>query len=172
MNFIKRQEKYLKETIINCGYQIDNVTLVPSSKKEFGDYQFNGIMALSKAIGENPRDVASKICEKLNEEKKFEKAEVAGPGFINITFQREELLNQASELITSKNYVEPLPKKKVVIDYGGPNVAKILHVGHLRSANIGEAIKRLAKCLGYEVIGDIHLGDYGLQMGMIMLEIE
>ena len=75
-------------------------------------------------------------------------------------------------MLDSKKLLETLPRKKIVIDYGGPNVAKILHVGHLRSANIGEALKRLARKLGYEVIGDIHLGDYGLQMGLVMLEIQ
>lgn len=170
--YIKKQEEYLKNVITSCGYKIDQVILVPASKKEFGDYQYNGIMALAKEQKENPRELASKIVNKLNEEQVFEKVEVAGPGFINITFKKENVISDATERITTKKYIEQLPKKKVIIDYGGPNVAKILHVGHLRSANIGESLKRLAKSLGYEVIGDIHLGDYGLQMGMIMLEIE
>lgn len=170
--YIKKQEEYLKNVITSCGYKIDQVILVPASKKEFGDYQYNGIMALAKEQKENPRELASKIVNKLNEEQVFEKVEVAGPGFINITFKKENVISDATERITTKKYIEKLPKKKVIIDYGGPNVAKILHVGHLRSANIGESLKRLAKSLGYEVIGDIHLGDYGLQMGMIMLEIE
>lgn len=170
--YIKKQEEYLKNVITSCGYKIDQVILVPASKKEFGDYQYNGIMALAKEQKENPRELALKIVNKLNEEQVFEKVEVAGPGFINITFKKENVISDATERITTKKYIEQLPKKKVIIDYGGPNVAKILHVGHLRSANIGESLKRLAKSLGYEVIGDIHLGDYGLQMGMIMLEIE
>lgn len=170
--YIKKQEEYLKNVITSCGYQINHVVLIPASKKEFGDYQYNGIMALAKEQKENPRELASKIVNKLNEEQVFEKVEVAGPGFINITFKKENVISDATERITTKKYIEQLPKKKVIIDYGGPNVAKILHVGHLRSANIGESLKRLAKSLGYEVIGDIHLGDYGLQMGMIMLEIE
>lgn len=170
--YIKKQEEYLKNVITSCGYQINHVVLIPASKKEFGDYQYNGVMALAKEQKENPRELAAKIVNKLNEEQVFEKVEVAGPGFINITFKKENIISYASEVITTKKYIEKLPKKKVIIDYGGPNVAKILHVGHLRSANIGESLKRLAKSLGYEVIGDIHLGDYGLQMGMIMLEIE
>ncbi|MCI8575693.1 MAG: arginine--tRNA ligase [Bacilli bacterium] len=172
MNFIKKQEEYIKKVLLENQYSIENVLLVPSSRPDLGEYQFNGMMALAKKKGENPSEAAQKIANILSKNEDYESVSVAGPGFINITFHNSALLKEAEHLLTKESLIEPLPKKKVVIDYGGPNVAKILHVGHLRSANIGESLKRLARKLGYEVIGDIHLGDYGLQMGLVMLEIQ
>ena len=94
--YIKKQEEYLKNVITSCGYQINHVVLIPASKKEFGDYQYNGVMALAKEQKENPRELAAKIVNKLNEEQVFEKVEVAGPGFINITFKKENIISYAS----------------------------------------------------------------------------
>lgn len=172
MNFIKKQEEYIKKVLLENNYVVENVVLVPSSRPDLGEYQFNGMMSLAKKNGENPVETANKLVNILKANTDYEMVSVAGPGFINITFKSNALLKEASRLLENNNLVEQLPKKKVVIDYGGPNVAKILHVGHLRSANIGESLKRLARKLGYEVIGDIHLGDYGLQMGLVMLEIQ
>lgn len=172
MKFIKKQEEFIKKILNENGYYPEMVTLNPSSRPDLGEYQYNGIMALAKQNQENPQELAKKICEELQKNEDYETVSVAGPGFINITFTKESLLNVGEELLTNKDYIEKLPSKRVIIDYGGPNVAKVLHVGHLRSANIGEALKRLARAFGLEVISDIHLGDYGLQMGMIMLEIQ
>ncbi len=172
MSFLNTKENYIKTKLEEMGLKSEKVSIVPSSKPEFGEFQYNGIMALAKDSKKNPRELAEELIEKLKDDKDFENLSVAGPGFINITFSKQSLMNLGNGLLQTKEYIEKLPKKKVIIDYGGPNVAKVLHVGHLRSANIGEALKRLAKKLGYEVISDIHLGDYGLQMGMIMLEIE
>lgn len=172
MTFLKKQEEYIKKILNENGYTTDNVSIIPSSRPDLGEFQYNGIMALAKKRGENPVEVANKIVEILKTNTDYEKVSVAGPGFINIVFNKMALLKESQEMLKSENLIESLPKKKVVIDYGGPNVAKILHVGHLRSANIGESLKRLARKLGYEVIGDIHLGDYGLQMGQVMLEIQ
>lgn len=171
MNFLKKQEEYIKNILKKHGYETE-VTLVPSTYTDLGEYQYNGIMALAKQNHQNPQELAKKILEDLKENPDFEEISVAGPGFINIRWKANSLIQMGEELLQNKKYIETLPSKKVIIDYGGPNVAKVLHVGHLRSANIGEALKRLAKALGYEIIGDIHLGDYGLQMGMIMLEIQ
>lgn len=172
MNFIKKQEKYIEEKLEILGYPAEVVSIVPSSKPELGEFQYNGIMALAKKNHQNPQDLAKKLVSLLKDNNDFESISVAGPGFINLTFCKDALINLGNELLKERQYVEKLEKKKIIIDYGGPNVAKVLHVGHLRSANIGEALKRLAKVLGYEVISDVHLGDYGLQMGMIMLEIQ
>lgn len=172
MNFLKKQEKFIEEKLAELGYLEERVNIVPSSKPELGEFQYNGIMALAKRNQQNPINVANQLIELLKEKEEIEKVSVAGPGFINITFTKKSLIDLGNDLLKSQKYIEQLPKKKIIIDYGGPNVAKVLHVGHLRSANIGEALKRLAKSLGYEVIGDVHLGDYGLQMGMIMLEIQ
>lgn len=172
MNFLKKQEEYIKKTLEKMGYQTEKVVLTPSSRPDLGEYQYNGIMALAKNYSKNPVEMANALIEELKDEREFEAVTVAGPGFINITFSKKSLINLGNKLLSTKEYVEKLPSKKIIIDYGGPNVAKVLHVGHLRSANIGEALKRLARKLGYEVIGDVHLGDYGLQMGMVMLEIQ
>lgn len=172
MNFIKKQEEYIKKILIENDYAVESVALIPSARPDLGEYQFNGMMALAKKRGENPVEAANKITEILKKNEEYETVSVAGPGFINIIFHPNALLKEAKQLLIEDNLIEQLPKKKIVIDYGGPNVAKILHVGHLRSANIGESLKRLARKLGYEVIGDIHLGDYGLQMGLVMLEIQ
>lgn len=172
MNFLKEQESIIKEVLKKNGYEAEKVSLVPSSRPDFGEYQYNGIMAIAKKNGLNPVSLASKIAEELKTKEAFLEVSIAGPGFINITFQNEALLEYADKLLKTKEFVEKKERKKIIIDYGGPNVAKVLHVGHLRSANIGEALKRLARSFDQEVIGDIHLGDYGLQMGMIMLEIK
>lgn len=172
MNFIKKQEEYIKKVLLENNYDVESVGLIPSSRPDLGEYQFNGMMALAKKNKENPIASANKIADILKTNEEYESVSVAGPGFINITFQNNALLNEANRLLSNDNLVTKEPSKKIIIDYGGPNVAKILHVGHLRSANIGEALKRLARKLGHEVIGDIHLGDYGLQMGLVMLEIQ
>ena len=172
MNFLKIQESKIKSILKSFHYDVEEVSLIPSTKKELGDFQYNGIMAIAKRMDQNPLEIANLIAKELEKDKDFAKVIVAGAGFLNITFQDQALLNYANLLLEEKCYFEKLPSKKILIDYGGPNVAKVLHVGHLRSANIGESLKRLAKSLGYEVIGDVHLGDYGLQMGMIMLEIQ
>ena len=167
-DFIKIQESKLKDAIESAGYNVDIVKLNVSSMPELGDYQYNGVMALAKERQKNPRDIANEIVEKLDKAD-IEKLSVDGPGFINITFKDESLIKYINEY-----ELNPYDKNnvKVVIDYGGPNVAKSLHVGHLRSANIGEALKRLAKFLGYDVIGDIHLGDFGRPLGLVILELQ
>jgi len=172
MNFLKELETKLQKVLSECGYEVTSINLIPSSRPDLGEYQYNGIMSLAKTYHQNPQEIAKKVVEQLKDIPEIEAANVAGPGFINLTISREALLKLGNNLLETKQYIEKLPRKKVIIDYGGPNVAKVLHVGHLRSANIGEALKRLARSLGYEVISDIHLGDYGLQMGMIMLEIQ
>lgn len=172
-NFIKKHEEKLKKIILECGYSIDNANIVPSARLDLGQYQFNGVMELAKINRTNPRMIANAIAERMDEDADYQNVNVAGPGFINITFSDKAL----SEYIESirKNVSENKnihDRKKVIIDYGGPNVAKTLHVGHLRSANIGEALKRLSKELNCEVISDIHLGDWGRPMGLIMLELK
>lgn len=172
-SFIEKQEEYLKNKINECGYNVENVTLNVSSRPEFGDYQFNGAMALAKEYGKNPREIAIDIVESIKKDNKYRDINIAGPGFINITFSDEELIEHINELKENinLNYENDNPKK-IFLDYGGANVAKALHVGHLRSANIGEALKRLAVALGNEAIADAHLGDWGRPIGLVMLEIK
>ena len=172
-SFLENEELYIKSIINELGYEIDEVSLGVSSKPEYGDYQFNGIMKLAKDSGENPRDLANKIVDRIKNDNRYKDISVAGPGFINITFSDDSLINYLNELNKDIeiNY-RGKESKKIVMDYGGANVAKALHVGHLRSANIGEALKRLAKSLGDEVLGDAHLGDWGRPIGLVMLAIE
>jgi arginyl-tRNA synthetase len=172
-NFIYEQEEKIKKIIIECGYNVDNVDLVVSSRPDLGQYQFNGVMQLSKKYKKNPRLIANEIVEKICYDDDYSDVNIAGPGFINITFSDKELSDYMEKVRTeTKNDICIDKNKKIIIDYGGPNVAKTLHVGHLRSANIGEALKRLSKLLNYEVISDIHLGDWGRPMGLIMLELK
>lgn len=167
-DFIKTQEYKFKEAINNLGYNVSIVKLNVSSIPNLGDYQYNGVMALAKEYKKNPRDIANEIVNKLDK-RDIEKISVDGPGFINVTFKNDSLIKYINNY-SLKEY--PKNNIKVVMDYGGPNVAKTLHVGHLRSANIGEALKRLAKFLGYDVISDIHLGDFGRPLGLVILELK
>ena len=173
MSLIKNIEKEIKNTIESSGYSLENFVLQPSSRPDLGQYQINDSMVLAKKYGKNPRDIATDIVKELEKDKRFKNINIAGPGFINISLTDEyltELLNMINTDITS--VIDKKEPKKIILDYGGANVAKALHVGHLRSANIGEALKRLAILLGYEVLGDAHLGDYGRPLGFVVLEIK
>ena len=166
---IKECEKYLLEIIKELGYEINNVNLVVSSRPELGQFQLNDAFTLAKSSHENPREVAEKIVSKLDD--RFTNVNIAGPGFINLSFTDEYLINYLNKGINDFNiFVDKQDKKTMIFDYGGANAAKALHVGHMRSANIGEAVKRLAKVLGNDVIGDVHLGDLGRQAGMLISE--
>ena len=149
-----------------------------SDRPDMAPFQCNGAMAaagIAKKRGEkvNPREIAAQAVERLSENPNIEKLEIAGPGFINIHPTADIISQRAAELIDSKScgIVQETPKT-IVVDYGGANVAKPMHVGHLRSAVIGEAIKRLLRAQGHTVIGDVHMGDWGLQMGHLISELE
>ena len=172
MSIIKTLEEKVLQAIKELGYELDVVTLQPSTRKEFGDYQINDAMMLGKKAGKNPRIVAEDIVKKIEGFKEFASISIAGPGFINITLKDDFLIASVNKLENIKeNNIDTMSKKKIVLDYGGANCAKILHVGHLR-ANIGEALKRLANTLGHETISDVHLGDFGAQAGLVCLEIK
>lgn len=169
MSLIKENEKYLKELINNLGYEIDNVSLEPSSRKEFGQYQINSSMLLASKYHMNPREIASKIAQNLDS--RFTNVNIQGPGFINLSLTDEYLMNY----FNNKSFNDMVDKenpKTIVIDFGGANAAKSLHVGHMRSANIGEALRRLLLLFGNNVISDVHLGDLGRQAGMLISQLE
>lgn len=173
MSIIKDLEKDIKNIIEKAGYNLEKFTLQPSSRPDLGDYQINDAMSLAKTYHKNPHDIAEDIKNELEKDARFTNLNIAGPGFINITLTNEYLKKLLNMINTDVNVViDKREKKKVILDYGGANVAKALHVGHLRSANIGEALKRLAILLGYEVLGDAHLGDYGRPLGLVVLEIK
>ena len=173
MSILKELIEDLKENVKKAGYEVESIAIEPSNRRDLGEYQLNDAMQLAKSYHENPREIASKIVKVLEEDSRFENINIAGPGFINISLSEKytiEILNRMNQDLFSN--IDKKDKRKVIIDYGGANVAKALHVGHLRSANIGEAIKRLSRLLGYEVLGDAHLGDYGRPLGFVVLEIQ
>ena len=173
MSILKKLEEDLKGIVKAAGYEVDVLSLEPSNRRDLGEYQLNDAMQLAKTYHANPREIATKIVEELEKDSKFTNINIAGPGFINFTLSDEytySFLNEMNKDIFSN--IDKKEPKKIVIDYGGANVSKALHVGHLRSADIGEALKRLSKLLGYEVIGDAHLGDYGRPLGLVIKEIK
>ena len=172
MSIIKELVEDIKKHIVNAGYEIETPAIETSNRRDLGEYQLNDAMQLAREYKQNPREIASKIVSELEKDERFTNINIAGPGFINISLSEDyakDILNKMNKDIFTN--IEKKDKKKVIIDYGGANVAKALHVGHLRSANIGEALKRLAKTVGYEVLGDAHLGDYGRPLGFVVLEI-
>ena len=172
-NYIYLQEEKIKEIINNLGFKVDNVILVKSSKPELGQYQYNGVMEIAKTNKLNPIEVANKITEIMKQDSSFININIAGPGFINISFSDQSLIEYMNTINKDININKPKTiNKKIIIDYGGANTAKLLHVGHLRSAIIGEALKRLTKELGCTTYGDVHLGDWGRPLGLIILEIK
>lgn len=173
MSIIKELTQDLQNIVKQAGYEVENLVLQPSGRKDLGQYQLNDAMTLAKKYGKNPRMIAEDITKLLDQDQRFTNVNIAGPGFINITLTDEylvDLLNRISKDININ--IDKEDKKTIIIDFGGANVSKALHVGHLRSANIGEALKRLARLLGHEVLGDAHLGDYGRPLGLVVLEIK
>ena len=172
MSILKQIEEELKEIFISLNYPVEKINLVKSSRPDLGDYQINECMALAKKVGANPREIAANVVKVLEENPNFTNVNIAGPGFINITFTDKFLIDAVNKMNEDVyNNIDKLEKTRIMLDYGGANIAKALHVGHLRSANIGEALKRLARALGKEMIGDVHFGDIGRQSGMVIYEI-
>src|SRR5574344_109738 len=133
MSIIKQVEEKLKCLILELGYDVDNITVFPSARPDLGDYQLNEAMMLGKKNNKNPRIVAEEIVSKLNEQSMFTNINIAGPGFINFTLSNDFLVDCVNKLKDIKtNNIDYPEKKKILIDYGGANVAKELHVGHLR----------------------------------------
>ncbi len=170
---IDELEIKIKNSIHDLGFLVPNVTLNPSNRPDLGDYQYNGAMALAKKSHDNPLNIANKIVDKIKEFPEFKSVSVANPGFINITLSDDFLISFANDSLNDININYDLGiNKTIFLDYGGPNIAKTLHVGHLRSANIGNALNNLCKAVGAKTISDIHLGDWGRPMGMVIQEIK
>jgi len=144
--------------------------ITQSSQEQFGHYQCNSAMKLAKLLGQNPRKIAEQIVEKWEGDPRIEKLEVAGPGFINITLTPDFLSQELTQVAAdSRLGVPPLEKrKKIIVEFSSPNVAKELHVGHLRSTIIGESLARLFEFLGHDVLRLNHIGDWGTQFGMLI----
>jgi arginyl-tRNA synthetase len=145
-------------------------SVTPATDPRFGDYQTNAALVLAKQLGENPRALAQKVIERLDVSEWCDPPEIAGAGFINLTLRPETIAAKAAELLRDGRLgVEKAAMpKRIVIDFGSPNVAKPMHVGHIRSTVLGDALARIASFLGHEVIRDNHIGDWGTQFGMVI----
>ncbi len=173
MSLFSELKNDLKNIVKNAGYDEETIALETSNRKDLGEYQLNDAMQLVRKYHTNPREIAGNIVKELEKDERFTNINIAGPGFINFTLSddyKKHIINEINKDIFSN--IDKREKKTIILDYGGANVAKALHVGHLRSANLGEALKRLGKLIGYNVIGDAHLGDYGRPLGLVVLEIK
>lgn len=170
--------KKMQEVFEALGYDTSYASVGLSVRPDLCQFQCNGAMPLAKSLRKSPLQISQEIVEKLSQRDDFDEifssAQAVAPGFINLNLNDSYLAAHVNRIANDeKLMIQTLENEKtIVIDYGGPNIAKPLHVGHLRTAIIGEALKRLYRHLGYKVIGDAHLGDWGLQMGMIISEIE
>jgi arginyl-tRNA synthetase len=147
--------------------------VTPSDRPELADFQINGALAAAKLAGRNPREIAADAAERLRGDARLAGVEVAGPGFINLRVTDAALAERAGAIAVDPRAggSQVANARRVLIDYGGPNVAKEMHVGHLRSSIIGEALKRIYRFRGDEVLGDAHFGDWGFQMGLLIVAV-
>ncbi|AXW88136.1 arginine--tRNA ligase [Lonsdalea britannica] len=174
MNIQALLSEKVRQALVAAGAPADSEAQVrQSAKAQFGDYQANGVMAVAKKLGMPPRQLAEKVVQLLQLEGIAAKTEIAGPGFINIFLDPQWLAAQLEQVLTSpKLGVSPVEPQTIVIDYSAPNVAKEMHVGHLRSTIIGDAAVRTLKFLGHNVIRANHVGDWGTQFGMLIAFLE
>ena len=159
----------------DCGYDAKYGKVTLSNRPDLCEYQCNGAMAAAKEYKKAPFMIADEVAAKLAEASMFSMAESVKPGFLNLKLDETFLASYVADMQADEGRFgceKAENPKTIMIDYGGPNVAKPLHVGHLRSAIIGESIKRIGKFVGHKVIGDVHLGDWGLQMGLIITELK
>ncbi|WP_310604470.1 arginine--tRNA ligase [Anaerosporobacter sp.] len=164
----------VKIAFIACGYTEKYGAVSLSNRPDLCQYQCNGAMAAAKQYKKAPIMIANEVVAKLEDYTMFKEIVAVAPGFINIKVSEEYLADYINDMAKEENFgfEKAENPKTIVIDYGGPNVAKPLHVGHLRSAVIGESVKRISRFAGHNVIGDVHLGDWGLQMGLIITELK
>jgi len=175
MNLRRELESRLSRALALAGGPADVPAMVsPAARPQFGDYQANGMMAAAKALGTNPHQLAEKAAAAAEVSDLTEPLEVAGPGFINIRLKDDFLADELGKMLVDERLgVEP-PKRKqtVVVDYSGPNLAKEMHVGHLRSTIIGDCLARTLGFLGHNVIRQNHVGDWGTQFGMLIAHMQ
>lgn len=163
------------KAFVECGYDAKYARVTLSNRPDLCEYQCNGAMAAAKEYKKAPFMIADEIAAKLAENTIFSMAESVKPGFLNLKIEEAYLADYVAEMQKDGERLgcdKCENPKTIMIDYGGPNVAKPLHVGHLRSAIIGESVKRIGKFMGHRMIGDVHLGDWGLQMGLIITELK
>ncbi len=164
----------IEDAFMEAGYERKYGRAVISNRPDLCEFQCNGAMAAAKEYHKAPVRIAQEVYEKLSGSSFFEEVSAVAPGFLNLKLSRKVLKEYVDQMAGDIKYgLEEVTRPlKIIVDYGGPNVAKPLHIGHLRAAIIGESIKRILRYLGNEVIGDIHMGDWGLQMGLIITELK
>lgn len=172
-NIINDLTKIVSEAFEACGYDKSLGEVSVSDRLDLCQFQCNGAFAGAKQYRKPPFAIAEEVAAKLSGNEIFKSVQMVKPGFINITLTDEAILNKAKEITDDTNLGIPQADKPetIVLDYGGANVAKPLHIGHLRSAIIGESLKRIARAMGNKVISDVHLGDWGLQIGLVIAEL-
>ena len=163
----------LANGFVQAGYDASYGKVTISNRPDLCEYQCNGALAGAKAYKKAPFMIAEDVAEKIKDRPCFEEVSVVKPGFINLKLQKTYIANYLNQMKEDQDLgLEKVEDPRMIlVDYGGPNVAKPLHVGHLRSAIIGESVKRIARKMGHKVLGDIHLGDWGYQMGLIITEL-
>ena len=171
---IEKLSLVMEEAFAAAGYPADFAKVGVSNRPDLCEFQCNGAMPTAKAARKAPIMIANEVAEKLKEKDIFSSVEAVNPGFINLRVSPAYLAAHVDEMRRTERLgvTGEIKGRSVVVDYGGPNVAKPLHIGHLRSAIIGESVKRIYRYFGDTVVGDIHMGDWGLQMGLIIAELK
>ena len=170
---IKHLTNKVSDAFVKCGYERRLGQVSVSDRFDLCQFQCNGSFEGAKLYKKAPLMIAEQIAEILRQDSEFKAVDAVRPGFINITLTDDFLTKAANKVLSDENLGIPTPGigETMVIDYGGANVAKPLHIGHLRAAIIGESLKRIARTLGYNVVGDVHMGDWGLQIGLVIAEL-
>lgn len=173
MSLLNDLTRIFGDAFENAGLDRALGAVVVSQRPELGQFQCNGALPAAKVAGRPPREIAQEIVDQVQGDDGLAQVSLAGPGFININLT-DGFLAGAMQLVADdpRSGVPEVRPAKVLVDYGGPNVAKEMHVGHLRATIIGDSLKRIARFLGHETLGDAHFGDWGTQMGMLIIEIE
>lgn len=164
----------MQQAFAAAGYDAELGRVTVSNRPDLCEYQCNGAMAGAKKYHKAPIMIANDVAEKLSDSKVFAEVQAVAPGFLNLKIKNSFFTDYLKEMEKADKFDLDKPEKpmKIVVDYGGANIAKPLHVGHIRSAVIGESVKRILRYCGHEVIGDVHLGDWGLQMGLVITELK
>ena len=174
---IEKLSELLKESFSKLGYELDNVRVIKSNRPDLCDFQCDDLFKLTKTYHKNPMEIGKEVVNYINNldtfNDCFKKVELFNPGFINITVS-DKLINEClRNMINDLSYgIDKSKKETFVMDFGGANVAKPLHVGHMRTILVGESVSRILKFMGHNVISDVHLGDYGLQIGEVIYAIK
>lgn len=175
---IEKLENFITEITNSLGFNVDNMRVIISNRPDLCDYQCDDVFKLAKEFKQSPIEIGEKIVDAIlsheNWENLFYKVEFVKPGFINLTLSTNFINDNLINMINNDYFGLPRPNRieTFVLDYGGPNVAKPLHVGHMRTAIVGESLKRIIRYSGHKVIADVHLGDYGLQIGQVIYGVK